>query len=150
YNDLRFEFSGISFKSAGDINYRYRVLGLQPEWRTTSEKQLSFPSLPSGKYTFQLEATNKYGVASGIKEISFTVEKLLWEKTWFRILVLSLIAIAIWALFKYRVHKIRLKEKERAEINQRIAELEQRTLRSQMNPHFIFNSLNSIQHYVAE
>jgi LytS/YehU family sensor histidine kinase len=35
-------------------------------------------------------------------------------------------------------------------LNQRIAELEQKALRSQMNPHFIFNSLNSIQQYVAE
>jgi LytS/YehU family sensor histidine kinase len=85
-----------------------------------------------------------------MKQISFTVEKLLWEKAWFRILILSLLVIGIWGLFKYRVHTIRSKEKEQAEINQRMAELEQKTLRSQMNPHFIFNSLNSIQHYVAE
>ncbi|MFI5186109.1 MAG: triple tyrosine motif-containing protein, partial [Chitinophagales bacterium] len=81
-NDVRFEFSGISFKSAGEIQYQYRLLGLQPEWRTTLEKQLNFPSLSSGKYLFQLKARNKYGVESQTKEISFVVGKLLWEKTW--------------------------------------------------------------------
>jgi Histidine kinase/Y_Y_Y domain len=149
-NDIRFEFSGISFKSAGELTYKYRLLGLQPEWRTTTENQLSFPSLSSGKYTLQLMATNKYGVKSKTKEISFEIEKLLWEKTWFRIAVALFVAAGVWFYFSFRVKSIRGKEKEKTAINKRIAELEQKALRSQMNPHFIFNCLNSIQQYVAE
>ena len=149
-NDIRFEFSGISFKSAGEIKYQYRMLGLQPEWRTTSDEQLSFPSLSSGKYSLQLKAINKYGIESEIKDISFSVEKLLREKTWFRVLMLFLIIDTIWLFFRYRIGKVRTKGKEQAMLNQRIADLEQKALRSQMNPHFIFNSLNSIQQYVAE
>ncbi len=149
-NDIRFEFSGISFKSAGDIKYQYRLLGLQPDWRTTTDEQLNFPSLSSGKYTLQLKAINKYGVESGIKEVSFTIEKLLREKTWFRILILFLLIDTIWLFFRYRIARVRKKAKEQALLNQRIADLEQKALRSQMNPHFIFNSLNSIQQYVAE
>jgi ligand-binding sensor domain-containing protein len=149
-NDIRFEFSGISFKSAGDITYQYRLLGLQSEWRTTTEQQLSFPSLSSGQYSFQLKAINKYGVQSRIINVSFDVQKLLWEKTWFRLLMLFVFATIIWAFFRYRIRRVRLKEKEQTNLNQRIAELEQKTLRSQMNPHFIFNSLNSIQQYVVE
>jgi ligand-binding sensor domain-containing protein len=149
-NDIRFEFSGISFKSAGEMKYQYRMLGLQPEWRTTTDEQLNFPSLSSGKYSLQLKAINKYGVESRAKEVSFVIEKLLWEKTWFRLMTISIIGGCIWALFRYRVGKVRQKEKKQAALNQRIAELEQKALRSQMNPHFIFNSLNSIQQYVAE
>ena len=149
-NDIRFEFSGISFKSAGEMKYQYRVLGLQPEWRTTTDEQLSFPSLSSGKYSLQLRAINKYGVASEVKEVSFTIEKLLREKTWFRLLILFLIIDTIWLFFRYRIGNVRRKAKEQAILNHRIADLEQKALRSQMNPHFIFNSLNSIQQYVAE
>jgi ligand-binding sensor domain-containing protein len=149
-NDIRFEFSGISFKSAGEIKYQYRLLGLQSEWRTTTDEQLNFPSLSSGKYTLQLRAINKYRVESRVKEVSFTIEKLLREKTWFRILILFLIIDTIWLFFRYRIGAVRKKAKEQAILNQRIAELEQKALRSQMNPHFIFNSLNSIQQYVAE
>ncbi len=149
-NDIRFEFSGISFKSAGEMQYQYRLLGLQPEWRTTTDEQLNFPSLSSGKYTLQLKAVNKYGVESSVKEVSFVIQKLLREKTWFRLVVLLLIADTIWLFFRYRIGTVRKKAKEQAMLNQRIAELEQKALRSQMNPHFIFNSLNSIQQYVAE
>jgi len=149
-NDIRFEFSGISFKSAGEMTYKYRLIGLQPEWRTTTEKQLSFPSLSSGKYSLQLKAINKYGVESKTKEIAFTIEKLFWEKTWFRLTVILLLAGSVWAFITYRIRKIKQKEKEQTELNQRIAELEQKALRSQMNPHFIFNCLNSIQQFVGE
>src|SRR6185295_4985470 len=116
----------------------------------TTDEQLSFPSLSSGKYTLQLKAINKYGVESEVKEVSFVIEKLLREKTWFRLLILFLLADTIWLFFRYRIGKVRLKEKQQTMLNQRIAELEQKALRSQMNPHFIFNSLNSIQQYVAE
>ena len=149
-NDIRFEFSGISFKSAGEMKYQYRLLGLQSEWRTTTDEQLSFPSLSSGKYSLQLKAINKYGVESDVKEVSFVIEKLLWEKTWFRLMILFLIVDTIWLFFRYRIGSVRKKAKEQAMFNERIAELEQKALRSQMNPHFIFNSLNSIQQYVAE
>jgi len=149
-NDIRFEFSGISFKSAGEMKYQYRMLGLQPEWRTTTDERLSFPSLSSGKYSLQLKATNKYGVESQIKQVSFTVEKLLRERTWFRLLILFLLIDTIWLFFRYRIGQVRKKAREQATMKERIAELEQKALRSQMNPHFIFNSLNSIQQYVAD
>jgi sugar lactone lactonase YvrE len=149
-NDIRFEYSGISFKSAGEMKYQYRLLGLQPEWRTTSENQLNFTSLPSGKYLFQLKAINKYGVTSRVQEVSFVIQKLLWEKNWFKIMILLLLIGAIWLFFRYRISRVRLKEKEQAKLTRQMAELEQRALRSQMSPHFIFNSLNSIQQYVAE
>ena len=149
-NDIRFEFSGISFKSAGEMKYQYRMLGLQPEWRTTTDEQLNFPSLSSGNYTLQLKAINKYGVESRTKEVSFVIQKLLREKTWFRLMILFLIVDTIWLFFRYRIGSVRKKAKEQTMLNQRIAELEQKALRSQMNPHFIFNSLNSIQQYVAE
>ena len=149
-NDIRFEFSGISFKSAGEMRYQYRLLGLQSDWRTTTDEQLNFPSLSSGNYTLQLKAINKYGVESRVKEVSFVIEKLLRERNWFRLLILFLIIDTIWLFFRYRIGNVRRKEKEKTMLNQRIAELEQKALRSQMNPHFIFNSLNSIQQYVAE
>jgi ligand-binding sensor domain-containing protein len=149
-NDVRFEFSGISFKSGGEISYQYRLLGLQQDWRTTNEKQLTFASLGPGDYTLQLQAINKYGVESDLKEISFAIQKLIWEKTWFRIIALLVLISTIWIFFQYRIKKIRNREEERAKLNQHIAELEQKAFRSQINPHFIFNSLNSIQQYVAE
>lgn len=147
-NNIRFEFTGISFKSAGEINYRYRLQGLNNEWDTTRENFLLYPTLPSGDYVLQLQAINKFNVGSEVIFIPFSIELLLWEKNWFRILAIIFITALIWIMVAWRIRRIRRQEQLKTDAARRIADLEQMALRAQMNPHFIFNSLNSIQHYV--
>ncbi|MDO6431878.1 histidine kinase [Flavitalea sp. BT771] len=149
-NSLRVDFAGISYRSAGGITYRYRLKGLNARWQTTRETFLSYPTLPSGGYELEITATNKFGVDSRPIHIAFTVEKLLWEKTWFVTLMGLIVAGTIWALVWLRIRQLHRKNAEKISINNRMAELEQMSLRAQMNPHFIFNSLNSIQKYVME
>jgi hypothetical protein len=149
-NNIRFDYVGISYKSAGDIRYRYRLLGLDSTWRETRETFLSYPTLPSGDYELQLQAINKFDVFSKIITTKFTIEKLLWEKTWFRLLAgvifIALMALLVWGI----IYRIRRREREKTAISKRIGELEQLARKAQMNPHFIFNSLNSIQQYVMD
>jgi len=149
-NAIRFDYVGISYKSAGDISYRYRLVGLNDTWDTTRETFLNYLSLPSGDYELQLTATNKFGVESERINIPFHVEKLLWEKTWFRILALVLAWVLIWIFVNARIKRVRRQNDEKMQINNRMAELEQMALKAQMNPHFIFNSLNSVQQYVID
>ncbi|MBO9565512.1 MAG: histidine kinase, partial [Niastella sp.] len=149
-NPIRFDYIGISYRSAGDISYRYRMVGLDNNWQTTRETFLAYPALPSGDYELQLIATNKFGVESEMIRIPFLVEKRLWEKTWFRLLALLIIGAAIWIFVSSRIRKIRRQNDEKIQINDRMAELEQMALKAQMNPHFIFNSLNSVQQYVID
>lgn len=149
-NNIRFEFVGISYRSVGQINYKYRLMGLDGNWKSTSETFLSYPSLPSGKYTLQLTAINKFGVESETKQIDFSIEQLLEERTWFRILLFLLGGTFIWIAVIIYIKRIREKEAKKADTVRKITELEQKALKAQMNPHFIFNSLNSIQQYVME
>lgn len=149
-NNIRFNFVAISFKSAGDITYQYRLLGISDDWKTTQDNFLQYPSLPSGSYELQLVAINKFGVKSNPIRIPFTIAKQLVEETWFRVaLVLLAIGLA-WALTSWRIRRIRKRYREKIETNARIATLEQQALKAQMNPHFIFNCLNSIQQYVID
>ncbi|HUP13002.1 MAG TPA: histidine kinase, partial [Niastella sp.] len=149
-NHLQFNYVGISYKSGGDIRYRYRLCGLDSAWQETRETNLNYPTLPSGDYQLQLQAVNKFDVNSKVLVFRFTIEKLLYEKNWFRILMgLSFLAgtsLVIW-LFIQRVRK---REQEKTAFIKRISELEQLSRKAQMNPHFIFNSLNSIQQYVMD
>jgi ligand-binding sensor domain-containing protein len=149
-NDIQFDFVGISYISGGHITYQYRLIGLDDNWKTTEGTSLHYPSLPSGRYELQVFAINHFGIRSQTAHLSFTIDRLLWERFWFRAM-LALAALAmIWLLFRYRVKTIRKKEAEKSAIAAKIAELEQMALISRMNPHFIFNCLNSIQGYVMD
>ncbi len=149
-NNIEFQFVGISYKSAGKISYQYRLIGLDSNWRSTNTTLLNYTSLRSGKYELQLKAVNKFGVKSNLIKVPFAVAKTIWEQLWFRILMIALIVIFLWLIINYRIATIRKKENEKSETVRRISELEQMALKSQMNPHFIFNCLNSIQHYVID
>jgi ligand-binding sensor domain-containing protein len=149
-NNLRFSYVGISYKSAGDIRYRYRLLGLDSNWKETRETFLSYPTLPSGDYELQVQAINKFEVHSKIISTRFMIEKLMWEKTWFHILVALIFLTGTASLVWLIVSRIRRREEEKTAVNKRIGELEQLARKAQMNPHFIFNSLNSIQQYVMD
>ncbi|MBS1597638.1 MAG: histidine kinase [Bacteroidetes bacterium] len=148
-NNIRIDFVAISFKSAGSILYKYR---LAPDtiWRLTNQNSLNYPSLTSGSFVLELAAVNKFGVESDHAFVKFTVEKLLREKIWFQ-LTLFLSATALVIFFVYlRIQNLKKKEAQKTILAAKLSELEQMALRSQMNPHFIFNSLNSIQQYVID
>lgn len=149
-SSIRVDFAGISYRSAGYITYRYRLKGLNNNWQTTRETFLSYPTLPSGTYELEVVATNKFGIGSDPIRVAFTVEQLLWEKAWFIFVAGALLTGMIWVLVWRRIRQLKRKNAEKISINNRMAELEQMSLKAQMNPHFIFNSLNSIQKYVME
>ncbi|HEV2480899.1 MAG TPA: histidine kinase [Puia sp.] len=149
-NDLQFGFAGISFRSGGSMGYRYRLLGLDTGWKNTDQPSLHYTSLAPGNYELQILAFNTFGGASDLLALPFSIARPWWAWTWLRILLLLGIGGLVGSLFQLRVQAIRRKEAEKTATATRIAELEQMALRSRMNPHFIFNCLNSIQLYVMD
>ncbi|PZR32349.1 MAG: hypothetical protein DI538_19615 [Azospira oryzae] len=147
-NNLRIEFAGISFKSAGDILYRYRLKGLKDSWDSTRQNVLEYPSLPSGQYQLELQAINKFGVLSNSVVIPFLINTPFWQAWWFKLMLVGLTIGLTAALVTWRFNIVRRREREKVGLQQKINELEQMALLSQMNPHFIFNCLNSIQSFI--
>jgi ligand-binding sensor domain-containing protein len=145
---VRIEFAGISYRSAGKIIYRYRMAGIDSTWRETKETYLEYPDLPSGNYELQLMAINKFGNQSRILKVPITVTIQFWKKPWFVISVWVLSLALLWWLGTWRISRIRRKQHEKEMLMQKMGELENTALTSQMNPHFIFNCLNSIQLYI--
>ena len=140
------------FSSKDNITYQYRLFDKKealPNWQTntSNNNQVIYNRLAEGDYIFQLK--NKE--TSEIKEIKFKVEGVFYKQLWFY----ALITFGVISLFIVYVYKenIRLKEKQRLEIEKQNKEIENillklESLRSQMNPHFVFNALNSIQDYI--
>jgi Histidine kinase/Y_Y_Y domain/Two component regulator propeller len=147
-NNVNFEYAGISFRSGGEIVYHYKLTGLDNDWKTTTENNLDYKSLPAGDYTLQLYAVNKYGVQSNSITIKFSVAAPFWKTLWFYLLLAAIAFTGIILLFNWRNKKTKQRLEEKNNFQKQFAALEQQALQSQMNPHFIFNCLNSIQQYI--
>jgi ligand-binding sensor domain-containing protein len=142
---VRFEFAGLSYRSAGEITYRYRMAGLDPVWRETRQDVVEYPDLPSGDYEWQLMAVNKFGSQSRLITVTVRVDTLFWKRAWVIVTVWLLSLLSLWLVVGWRVRWRRRQQREKEVVQQRMNELENTALKSQMNPHFIFNCLNSIQ-----
>ncbi len=147
-NFLRFEYSGISFVSAGDMTYYYRLTGLNNTWQSTKQNFVEFQLLPAGDYEFDIYAVNKYGIKSEVVTVSFIKKKTFWQLVWVRSLLIAFVILVGWFILRLVIKRIKIKANDKMVRERKIYELEQMAMRAQMNPHFIFNSLNSIQQYV--
>jgi ligand-binding sensor domain-containing protein len=147
-NDIHVEFAAISYRSVGDITYRYRLEGLDTAWKRTKDTHLEYLALPSGNYRFQLQAINKFGTPSRLLSLPFEVATPFWHTFWFYGLLMACFLALVWMLFSMRVRTIRRRQEEKDQVSRRMTELEHKALQAQMNPHFIFNCLNSIQQYI--
>ncbi|NOQ72582.1 MAG: hypothetical protein GQ574_11300 [Crocinitomix sp.] len=151
-NYIEFSFTGLSYRNPAKVRYSYKLEGIDDNWQYTQSRKIRYPSLSPNEYVFKLKAANEDGVWCDPKVIRFTIQPPFWKATWF--LVLCSLVLLILALLGYqRVRKIRLaklkRSKEMELQKRRIIEAELRSLRAQMNPHFTFNTLNSIQNYIT-
>lgn len=148
--NIRFRFSAIDFKSLGNIVFRYRLVGLNDHWQYTRENMVRYESLPPGTYRFELMAMNAHEVWSdGPVLLSFTIAPPWWQAGWFRLLLLlSGIALVYGAVRWYLTRKHKAEIRETA-FRRQLAEIELKAIKAQINPHFLFNTLNAIQYFIA-
>ncbi|MBN2867155.1 MAG: histidine kinase [Flavobacteriaceae bacterium] len=154
FNNLRFDFNSNGFQSNKHVGYKYRIKPIDTTWRDVplNTHFVVFNSLSNGKYTFELQGQN---ISSKdiqyASPITFTINKPFWETYWFYTLIFVVIVSLIWLYFRWRLkqkEKQRNAEIDKILIDKKITNLRLENLRSQMNPHFIFNALNSIQDYI--
>jgi ligand-binding sensor domain-containing protein len=149
-NNIRFDYAGISYRSAGNIRYRYRLTGLDTAWRETNETFLEYPSLPSGDYTWELTAINIFGAASAPTSVKFSITTPFWKTWWFIVMLVFVFLLTTWGVGNRRIRRAQLQQEEKERLNRKMNELENMALQAQMNPHFIFNCLNSVQQFIFD
>ncbi|HUR30315.1 MAG TPA: histidine kinase [Saprospiraceae bacterium] len=150
-NDVTFHFTGIDYTNSDKITFSYKIND-ESEWKEIgTNRSLTYTNLPPGRYAFQLSARNSSGIVSDQTAIfRLSVAPSLVQRWWFWPLIGFSFVTLVIILAKKQIKKIREEERIKTETNKMVAELETKLLRSQMNPHFIFNSLNSIQKYIWE
>ena len=151
-NFISFSFSAISYTLPEKNTFRYRLNGFDSDWIIAGDRRYAnYTNIPSGDYEFELQVANNEGVWNQlIYKVPTTIGRPWWATWWFRILAFVLIVTAVVLIYKYRVNQIRKETKIKAEFEKKIGDIELSALRAQMNPHFIFNSLNSIENYIIK
>lgn len=145
-NFLRIGFVGLAFRNAGNTPFRYRLEGLETEWQYTTAQQVQYTTLPSGQYEFMLQARNEDGVWSEQAGFSVTITPPFWVTWWFIVICILLIGASTWGIVSYRINQLQ----DQNRINQELHNYKHQALSAQMNPHFVFNSLNSIQNFILQ
>lgn len=147
-------FKSISFHQPHKIVYHYRMEGIDKAWNTTTGLEIAYHDLGSGTYTLKILAANHKLLGSEadkfkpdeILDITIIIPKKIHETPLFKAFIILCLIVLIYL----SILLILRSTKNREQNKQRLLQAEKKALLSQMNPHFIFNSLNSIQHYIIQ
>jgi ligand-binding sensor domain-containing protein len=153
-NFFSFEFASLDFSNPSKNKYAYILENFDNHWNySDAYKHFSgYTKVSSGTYVLRVKGSNCDGVwnEKGIS-ITIIISSPWWQALWFKFLSFALVFFVVWFIVQSRLRTIKIKhegEKQILEIEKQMFSLEQTALRLQMNPHFIFNSLNSIQSFV--
>lgn len=140
-NYFTFDIEGVWLTNPQAVRFRYKLEGLDPDWQATKETTLTYPNLPSGTYILRVQAslTDDF---TGADEASygFKIGKPLWQELWFILLMLALLGGIFYWILKSREN--RLNREAALKQDKIISQLE--LLKSQISPHFLFNSFNTL------
>lgn len=146
-NNLTVNFIGIDFNNPTQIVYEYR-LREDLKWILTSNNTIEFGSLEPGEYHLQIRAKGLNSDWSKPINIDFVIKPPIWKTPWFIFLMIMILGPLTFLLINSFYKRKRIKENEKLLAKTKIIALEQQALQAMMNPHFIFNVMNSIQHFI--
>jgi ligand-binding sensor domain-containing protein len=144
-NNINIEMVALSFVQPERNQYKYRLVGFEEDFGAiTSDNIAKYTNLEPNNYTFEVIAINNDGVAGTPYRFSICIKPALWQRAEFKIgLFLFLFGITVWIIHT-RINRIKKQEA----LARQLSESELAMLRAQMNPHFIFNCMNTIEAYI--
>ncbi len=146
-NSVEINFAVLNYTAPYLNKYFYRLQGIDNGWHSSDRGTATYNSLPPGNYTLYVKGSNNSGVMNEEGDfIHITVMPAWYQAWWFKTLLWLFVVAVVFYLVRRRISSIRAQ----ALLKQKIAETEMQALRAQMNPHFIFNSLNSIENFIMQ
>ncbi|MVM39292.1 hypothetical protein GO730_19870 [Spirosoma sp. HMF3257] len=145
-NSITLNFSTLNFEPASKNVYSYQLEGYEPNWVDLGNQHtVSFTNLPAKSYTLRVRSSDSFGLKSDKPlAIQLTIKPYFTNTWFFRTLIGLFIAGLIVLMMRWRVNTLA----ERNRLDLQVTEWRLKALQSQMNPHFLFNSLNSVQSYL--
>jgi ligand-binding sensor domain-containing protein len=146
-NGFTFIFTGLYYTNPAEVHYQYKLDGWDSSWIATKDQSIPFPNLRPGKYTFHVRSSlNENFNNASEATYSFTIYSPFWKRWWF--IILSVIAGAgiLIGYMKWREKSITKMQ----QLQQEKIQFQFEVLRNQVNPHFLFNSFNTLISAIEE
>lgn len=146
-NNLIFQFTGLWYTDPTTVKFRYQLEGFDFDWIVSRDRQAVYPSLPPGDYVFRISSTeNEAFDQEPTVSYAFRIRLPLWRRPWFIVLALLAAGLLAWQWIRRRDARL---QREALLLRENI-ESQFEALKSQINPHFLFNSFNTLVTIIEE
>ncbi|MBV9986975.1 MAG: histidine kinase [Chitinophagaceae bacterium] len=141
--EISFYFEALHYTSPGALTYRYRLNNGDTVWHTVNNlgNQAVFNALAPGNYRFEVQALAGLQYSSEIRSFRFTVQKMITQKWWFWGLVLFILMTGCWLFLRNWKERVLARQT----LKEHLLKSQLTAIRAQMNPHFLYNVLNTVQ-----
>lgn len=146
-NNVSVNFSVIDFGKTKSADLYYRLNN--GEWMKIDDVShtLLFSSLSAGKYLLEFKIGNR----KVDRFVDFEISRPFWFRWWFVSVGVLLFLLSAYLYYKWRMNKLSVQIellKEKVNLEQSLSKSILTAVKSQMNPHFFYNALNTIQAYI--
>jgi ligand-binding sensor domain-containing protein len=144
----------VLYRCQGKFQYAYRIKNIDTSWVTLpgNISKIELQNIPFGSFIIELKVLDCIGnIPSEEIVLQGYIKPPFWKTWWFTMLLFVIFSIGAILFLKYRIQQLKRrqqKEIERIRLENELRVAQQSALISQMNPHFIFNVLNSIKSYI--
>jgi ligand-binding sensor domain-containing protein len=140
-NGFTFNFTGLYYTNPAEVHYQYKLEGRDTLWLDTKDQSIPLPNLRPGKYIFHVRSSLNENFKNASEDTySFTISAPIWKRWWFIALCIITGASLLYAYMKWRENNI----KKMQQLQQEKIQFQFEVLRNQINPHFLFNSFNTL------
>ena len=117
-NNLLIQYTGIDFNDDHRLLYQYELEGVDADWSApTDQMAVNYARLAPGAYRFLVRAVNEDGAASREPAVlQFRILPPLWQRWWFISLSITVVGLAVYAVYRYRVARLIELERVRTRI----------------------------------
>lgn len=154
YNSFEIEFATMNLLRRNMVKYAYMLDNYDREWSyyKSNHRYVDYNKMRPGTYVFKIKAANEVNVwTEEPVELTIIIHPAWYQRAWFKISVILLLSFIVFVVVKERNKIVNQKREQKriiTELETQMLQLKQKTLQLQMNPHVIFNTLNSIQQYI--
>jgi len=146
-NDITIRFSILEYGEKNYENLYYTVNNDDPKLIAENSNKVELPSLSPGNYTINFYIDSK----KIDQTVEFTILRPVWKRWWFVCICILFAFFTIYSYYKYQTGLLRRQVKllnEKVQLENKLSKSILKSVKSQMNPHFFYNALNTIQAFI--